>query len=61
MEGLQAYAARQADIGLRLVGHFRGLWVPYLPQTLQVSLPIISPQGGLQLPNLTMPNIPLDE
>ncbi|KAG2144236.1 hypothetical protein DEU56DRAFT_937900 [Suillus clintonianus] len=60
-EGLRAYAARQADIRRRLAGHFRGLWAPYLPQTLELPLPIISPQGELQLPDLTIPDIPLDE
>lgn len=57
-EGLQAYAARQADIRRRLANHFGGLWGPYLPQDL--SLSITSPECELQLPDLTIPDVPLD-
>ncbi|KAG1720353.1 uncharacterized protein EDB91DRAFT_1240417 [Suillus paluster] len=59
-EGLQAYAARQADIRWRLANHFGCLWAPYLPQMLDLSLSITSPERELQLPDLTIPNVPLD-
>ncbi|KAG1724893.1 uncharacterized protein EDB91DRAFT_1087320 [Suillus paluster] len=59
-EGLQAYAARQADIRQRLANHFGRLWAPYLPQMLDLSLFIISPERELQLPDLTIPDVPLD-
>jgi hypothetical protein len=60
IEGLQAYAARQADIRRRLASHFCGLWDPYLPRTHDLSLPIRSPERELQLPDLTIPDVPLD-
>lgn len=55
-EGLQAYAARQADIRHRLTGHFRALWAPYLmpDPSMDVTLPF--PHAELSLPDLTMPD-----
>ncbi|KIK32880.1 hypothetical protein CY34DRAFT_67708, partial [Suillus luteus UH-Slu-Lm8-n1] len=34
IEGLHAYAARQAHIRCRLAAHFDALWAPYLMPTL---------------------------
>ncbi|KAG1781389.1 hypothetical protein EV702DRAFT_1177583 [Suillus placidus] len=56
----EEWRTQQADIRRRLANHFGGLWAPYLPQTLDLSLSITSPERELQLPDLTIPDVPLD-
>lgn len=58
-EGLQAYAARQADIRRRVAGHFRILWAPYLsPPVDNHVLHPPPPLSELSLPDLTLPDMP---
>ncbi|KAG1788775.1 uncharacterized protein HD556DRAFT_1433970 [Suillus plorans] len=62
-EGLQAYAARQADIRHRLAGHFCVLWAPYLMPTLSPGIDTTPPflHAELSLPDLTMPVMDTDD